>query len=86
MGKVLRLHETGSNNIQDWGETQPYGYNEINGIQDPNGSLMGLKVTSIPSPFAVIDLVKTAFREVVDSGDLDGHAQNIIAWCLMPWM
>lgn len=75
MGKVLRLHETGSNNIQDWGETQPYGYNEINGIQDPNGSLMGLKVTSIPSPFAVIDLVKTAFREVVDSGDLDGATE-----------
>ncbi len=75
MGKVLRLHETGSNNIQDWGETQPYGHNEINGIQDPNGSQMGLRVTSIPSPFAIIDLVKTAFREVVDSGDLDGATE-----------
>lgn len=75
MGKVFRLHDTGSNNIQDWGDTQQYGQNEVNKIPDPNGSQMGMKVTSIPSPFAMIDLVKTAFAEVVKSNDLDGTTE-----------
>lgn len=72
MSKVFRLHE-GNNNIQDWGEVQPFKDNVVDSITDPNGGDSNKRITSIPSPFAIIDLVKTAFREVVKSDNLDGE-------------
>ncbi len=72
MAKVLRLHTEANDNIQDWGKSQPYGADVINQIKDPAGLIAKKEITSIPSPFARIDLTKTAFKAVVDSGDLDG--------------
>lgn len=72
MAKVFRLHAQGANTIQDWGTSTKYSTNAISQIADPNGASASKEITSIPSPFARMDLVKTAFKEVVDSGNLDG--------------
>lgn len=73
MSKVFRLHNSGGkNDSTDWFDCQPYDSTIINDIKDPDGADARKQITSIPSPFARIDLVKTAFAEVVNSGNLDG--------------
>lgn len=65
MSKNLRLHTGGSDDIQDW--TRVGGFldsTQIESIKDPAGASAKRQITSIPSPFARIDLVKTAFRQV----------------------
>ncbi len=71
MAKVFRFHED-TNTIEDWQSSQPYGSNAINGIQDPDGAKASKEITSIPSPFARIDLAKTAYENIVSSQNLDG--------------
>lgn len=74
MSKIFRLGE-GSNTYTDWNESPSFPYNSNNRkkILDPDGATAKKEITSIPSPFARIDLVKNAFREVCESNDLDGH-------------
>lgn len=65
MAKVFRLYNIqGNNSIVDWQESQVIGTQAISEIADPDGATARKEITSIPSPFARIDLVKTAFREV----------------------
>lgn len=71
MSKVFRLHND-NNTLIDWQQSQPYSTNVINQIPDPNGANARNEITSIPSPFARIDLVKNAFKEVCSLG-LDGN-------------
>lgn len=71
MSKVFRLHQD-NNTLLDWQKSQPYSTNVINQIADPNGATAKNEITSIPSPFARIDLVKNAFKEVNILG-LDGN-------------
>ena len=71
MSKVFRIHE-GNNTIVDWQNSQAYSQNVISQIQDPNGSSARHEITSIPTPFARIDLVKTAFQYVTDNSSLEG--------------
>lgn len=67
MAKVFRLYNIqGNNNIVDWQESKEYGTQAISEIIDPDGATARKEITSIPSPFARIDLVKTAFREVTN--------------------
>jgi len=67
MSKVFRLYNIqGNPNIADWQESTVYGTQAISEITDPDGADAKKEITSIPSPFARIDLVKTAFREVVN--------------------
>ena len=73
MAKVFRLHGFGSNTLKGWDQSQPYGTAVINDIQDPNGATCTKEITSIPSPFARMDLVKSAFKVVADSGQVDGE-------------
>ena len=54
-------------NGKDWFNSSEYHNNAINGINDPNGG-MGNEPTSIPSPFARLDLMRTAIRFVNDMG------------------
>lgn len=72
MAKVFRLYK-GNNNIQDWGTSVQYGEHAISQIEDPNAADVKKEITSIPSPFARIDLVKNAYKEVVKSGNLHGN-------------
>ena len=74
MSKIFRLG-TGSDTYTDWNESSSFPYNSNNrkNISDPDGATAKKEITSIPSPFARIDLVKNAFREVCDCRDLDGQ-------------
>ena len=73
MAYIFRLHPNGQNTNTDWQPCQPYGQNVISQIVAPNGATARTEITSIPSPFARIALVKTAFSEVVKSGNLNGN-------------
>lgn len=66
MSKVFRLYKEGTTTYQGWNESPafPYNSNARDTIEDPDGASAKNEITSIPSPFARIDLVKTAFREV----------------------
>ena len=66
MSKVFRLYREGTTTFQGWNENPafPYNSNERDTIEDPDGASAKNEITSIPSPFARIDLVKTAFKEV----------------------
>lgn len=66
MSKVFRLYKEGSATIREWNESPafPYNSNARDTIEDPDGASAKNEITSIPSPFARIDLVKTAFKEV----------------------
>jgi hypothetical protein len=72
MAKVLRLNTSGlSNDISDWGNSTKYSSKIIDSIVDPDGATSKKEITSIPSPFARIDLVKTAFKQVVTMANKD---------------
>ncbi len=72
MNKVFRFHE--GEVFSGWQETAPLSSQQISQINDPDGLDPIRQITSIPSPFARMDLVLTAFREVVKSGgDLNGR-------------
>lgn len=73
MSKVLRLFKNGINNITDWQEQVNYAYDSSNRaqIKDTIKASKFYDITSIPSPFARMQLVKDAFREIVKTGNLD---------------
>ena len=66
MAYVFRFH-TGRN-LSGWEDSNPLNEVAIKAIEDPNGANSSREITSIPSPFARIDLVKTAFKEVSNIG------------------
>lgn len=70
MSKVFRIYKDGAATLQGWQATPSYPYNSTarDTIVDPDGSSAKHEITSIPSPLARIDLVKTAFAEVVKIG------------------
>lgn len=69
MAKVYRLHSSGGQEF-DWFSSGSISTNLIDSITAEGGD--GKKLpTSIPSPFARIDLVRSAFKTVA-AGDLDG--------------
>ena len=75
MAKVYRIHtEAQAGQNSDWFQSLPINNNLINGIQTGSGD--GKKLpTSIPSPFARLDLVRTAFESVAET-NLDGLMIN----------
>lgn len=80
MSKVFRLYKEGTTTYQGWNENPafPYNSNARDTIEDPDGASAKNEITSIPSPFARIDLVKTAFKEVCrraqkNIAELDGN-------------
>lgn len=74
MSKILRLYKGGTDTYKDWnsGTAFPYDSKNRETIQDPEGSSAKNEITSIPSPFARIDLIKMAFAEVCRTKKLDG--------------
>lgn len=60
-------------NTDGWAAmTTPLSADQINTIQDPTGGLPSREITSIPSPWGRLDLVRTAFRNIVASKRVDG--------------
>lgn len=86
MSKVFKIYQGGNDTISHWGESVRIGSNAINSIPDPNAAKAGNEITSIPSPFARIDLAKRAFGIVANdlltglSGDSAYH--KIVSDCL----
>lgn len=72
---IFRIYEGGSAANSDWhGSSQfPYDDSALDSIQVGNGDKFTDEITSIPSPFARIDIAKNAFHEVVKRG-LDGNS------------
>ena len=68
--KVFRFHEGAD--LYGWDNSNPLNDKAIAAIKDPNGEHSSREITSIPSPFARIDLVNTAFKEVANR-DLEGN-------------
>lgn len=66
MSKIFRLYREGTSTYEDWNSSPAFPYNSANRdtIEDPDGASARHEITSIPSPFARIDLVKNAFKEV----------------------
>lgn len=66
MSKVFRRYKGGDDTIQGWSNSPAFPYDSTarDTIEDPDGEKATHEITSIPSPFARIDLVKTAFKEV----------------------
>ena len=58
--------------------------NFINSIADPAGSSAGNQITSIPSPFARMDLVRTAFRYINSHNEPEGTTiyHRLVSDCL----
>jgi len=83
--KVFRLQDGTKSSLKqdkDWFVSAEYTTNEIIAIPDPDGG-KGNEPTSIPSPFARMDLANTAFRYVNDLGDDAGYMyQKIVSDCL----
>jgi len=71
MSKVFRFHN-GNDNIEDWQVTEAYGNHAISSIQDPAGESASRQITSIPSPFARMDLIQRAFARINESRKLEG--------------
>lgn len=58
-----------------WIARDPYSGDDISKISDPNGDVVEYPRTAVPSPFARLDLVATAF-ETLASSSLRGAAMN----------
>lgn len=71
MAKVFRLFD--DIDVQHWENTNSIGPAQIKTIGDVSGGIMSKDPTSIPSPFARMDLAKSAFKNVVDLKTLDGQ-------------
>lgn len=72
MGFVFRPH-SGNNNLDGWEDSARYDDRAIQSIQDPNGGNANIPITSIPSPFASMELVKRAFAYCADRNNtVDG--------------
>ena len=87
MAKVLRLHKGAADTIGNWDTSVKIGTKAIDSIADPIGANDKHEITSIPSPFARMDLVKRAFKIVAEGGldGLDGRTiyHNILKFCCL---
>ena len=71
MPHVYRLHTGGSQTLDGWDASKQYGSQEINSIVDPSGATAGLPITSVPTPFASLELARNAF-EICGAVDKNG--------------
>ena len=77
MSKIFGYTKKGG---KDWFSSDAYSDKEIEAIKDPEGGGEVSLPTAIPSPFARIDLVKTAFRNIVKTPELKAHTKDGIVF------
>ena len=85
MSKIFRLHTGATENIEHWQSINEFIRDStIDNIPDPAGANIGTQITSIPSPFARMDLVKTSFKFVNNRRDLRGNTiyHRMVSECL----
>lgn len=73
MSKIFGYTKKGG---QHWFSSDAYSGKEIEAIKDPEGGSEISLPTAIPSPFARIDLVKTAFRNIAKSPNLKAYSKD----------
>src|SRR4051794_30968810 len=73
MNKVFGYTRKGG---KDWFQSDAYSDKEIESIKDPEGGSELTLPTAIPSPFARIDLVKNAFRNITKSPNLKFYEKD----------
>lgn len=74
--RELTLHDRSASVDGHWFVSQPYNTDLIEAIEDKAKGDTEKDPTSIPSPFARFDLVKSAFRNLILRGDLRGSAND----------
>jgi len=57
--------------LDGWDASKQYGAQEINSIVDPSGATASLPITSVPTPFASLELARNAF-EICGAVDRNG--------------
>ena len=85
MSKIFRLHSGAAENIEHWQQINNHiSDRTIDTIQDPAGSNIATQITSIPSPFARMDLIRTSFRFVNSSRNLESNTiyHRMVSECL----
>jgi hypothetical protein len=85
MSKIFRLHDGASQNIEHWQQINGHlSDNFINSIEDPAGSNVSTQITSIPSPFARMDLIRTSFRFINSCKNLNQQTiyHRMVSECL----
>ncbi len=82
MAKVLTYHNL--THGEHWFKADAYGKRQIEAISDPEGGETEQPPTSIPSPFARMDLVRTAFKNVMKDKKLLGDKidRKLVSDCL----
>ncbi len=82
--KVFRFQSSSNQNRPsgvDWFNVDHYTSSEIQDIVDPDGGI-GNEPTSIPSPFARMDLARTAFKRVINDNRDNTTFHKIVSACL----
>ncbi|WP_046757944.1 acetate and sugar kinases/Hsc70/actin family protein [Kordia jejudonensis] len=83
--KQFNLLNENKDSITDWESiNEHYGPSRTEKIENPDGDQSVVAPTSIPSPFARIDLVRSAFNYVTKKNQLDGNTiyHRLISDCL----
>jgi hypothetical protein len=73
MSKLFGYTQKGG---QNWFKSDAYSDKEIESIKDPEGGSEVSLPTAIPSPFARMDLVKTAFNNIAKTPDLRSYSKD----------
>jgi len=73
MSKLFGYTQKGG---QQWFKSDAYSDKEIESIKDPEGGSEVSLPTAIPSPFARMDLVKTAFNNIAKTPDLRSYSKD----------
>lgn len=76
MSHAYRLHTNGSQTLDGWDTSRQYDSKQINSIVDPSGATASLPITSVPTPFASLELARDAF-EICGSVDNRTGKNNI---------
>lgn len=76
MSHVFSINDNGPSTYKDWNSSPNFPYNATarDNIADPDGGTARKEITSIPSPFARMELVKSAFKIIVNKNDHDGNS------------
>lgn len=82
MAHVFKLHTSGINTLDGWDNSTKYDQNVINDIVDPAGATAKLPITSVPTPFASLELVRSAYKECSKQPQGDTIFHKLVSFSL----
>lgn len=73
--RVYDSQNANNNNIDGWAKMpRKLNKQQVQTIQDPSGNLPNREITSIPSPWGRLDLVRTAFYSINEKHQVEGNS------------